>query len=395
MPRRLLCLDTVSMSPVNLFESVATIKVIGVGGGGCNAVNRMIDAGVEGVEFVAMNTDRQALQASKASHRLALGTMLNRGMGTGGDPSKGEAAARDSEKEITAILEGCDMVFITAGMGGGTGTGGAHVVAELARRLGVLTVGVVTKPFTFEGGRRGKVASQAIVELEEKVDTLVVLPNDRMTSTFDRSVALADAFQIADDVLRQGVQGISDIVNRPGMINVDFADVRSVLSNAGRALMGIGVGKGDRRARQAAESAANSPMLEAPIVGARKLLVNFTAGSNFSIGEVQEAMEYLNQLADPDEAEIFMGHVLDESMGDMLSITLIAAGGGEGKRPADTLVFKRPEPIQIPYARAIVEPQQARPETGGRTTPAPTEAEVEDLVIDIPAFLRQHRERQQ
>ena len=383
------------MSPVNLFESVATIKVVGVGGGGCNAVNRMIDSGVEGVDFIAMNTDRQALQSSKASQRLSMGTLLNRGMGTGGDPVQGEAAARESEKEIMSLLEGCDMVFITAGMGGGTGTGGAHVVAELAKRLGILTVAVVTKPFGFEGGRRTKIANAAIADLEQKVDTLIVLPNDRMTTNFDRSVPITEAFQLADDVLRQGVQGISDIVNRPGMINVDFADVRSVLTNAGRALMGIGLGKGDRRARQAAEAAATSPMLEAPIVGAKKLLVNFTASSNFSIGEVQEAMEYLNQLADPDEADIFMGHVLDESMGDHLSITLIAAGGGEGRRKQDAVVFQQPERPQIPYSRPIIETRpEARPETGGRQVPTPTEAEVEDLVIDIPAFLRQHRERQ-
>lgn len=378
------------MSPVNLFESVATIKVVGIGGGGCNAVNRMIESEVAGVEFLALNTDRQALQASKASHRLSLGTVLNRGLGTGGDPSRGEAAARDSEKEITALLEGADMVFLTAGMGGGTGTGATPVVAEVARRLGILTVAVVTKPFSFEGGRRAKVANQAIALLEQKVDTLIVLPNDRMMSTLDRSVQLTDAFSVADDVLRQGVQGISDIVNRPGLINVDFADVRSVLSDAGRALMGVGVGKGERRARQAAESAANSPMLENPIVGAKRLLVNFTAGPNFSLGEVQEAMEYLNQLADPEDADIFMGHVLDEAMGDHVAITLIAAGGGLGNRPKDEQVFPQADPLEAVRARAVVTP---RPTTGGRTVPVPSEAEVEDLVIDIPSFLRRHRDR--
>lgn len=378
------------MSPVNLFESVATIKVVGIGGGGCNAVNRMIESEVAGVEFVTMNTDRQALQASKASHRLSLGTVLNRGLGTGGDPTRGEAAARESEKEITQQLEGADMVFLTAGMGGGTGTGATPVVAEIARRLGILTVAVVTKPFTFEGGRRAKLANQAIGLLEQKVDTLIVLPNDRMMSTLDRSVQLTDAFSLADDVLRQGVQGISDIVNRPGMINVDFADVRSVLTDAGRALMGVGIGKGERRARQAAESAATSPMLESPIVGAKRLLVNFTAGPSFSLGEVQEAMEYLNQLADPEDADIFMGHVLDPEMGDHVAITLIAAGGGLGNRPQDEEVFPMADPRDVLRARAVVTP---RPTTGGRTTPVPTEAEVEDLVIDIPSFLRRHRDR--
>ncbi|HJP82531.1 MAG TPA: cell division protein FtsZ, partial [Fimbriimonadaceae bacterium] len=265
------------MRPENLFENQATIKVLGIGGGGSNAVNRMISEGVAGVHFVAMNTDAQALAQSAASTRLQLGETLTRGLGAGGDPEKGRVAAEESEKAIQAELEGTDMVFITAGMGGGTGTGAAPVVAEMAKKMGILTVGVVTKPFLFEGPRRKRLAEEGASRLKEHVDTLITVPNDRLIGFVEKRTTMQQAFAAADDVLRQGVQGISDIILLPGIINVDFADVRSVMSNAGVALMGLGKGMGDQRARMAAQHAATSPLLETNIQGAKRLLINITA----------------------------------------------------------------------------------------------------------------------
>ncbi len=373
------------MSPKNLFESQAIIKVIGVGGAGCNAVNRMIESGAQGVEFIAMNTDRQALETSLAPTVVPLGVNLTRGLGTGGDPNRGEASARESEREIVELLEGADMVFITGGMGGGTGTGAAPVVAELAQRLDILTVGVVTRPFSFEGPKRRKLAENGTSRMKEHVDTLILIQNDRLLKVVDRSTSLQSAFQSADEVLRQGVQGISDIILKPGMINVDFADVRSVMKNAGVALMGLGHGQGGHRARFAAESAANSPMLETSIVGAKKILVNVTAGPDFSLGEAQEAMEYIAQLCDAEEADIFMGHVLDPHAGDEVFITLLAAGMDPNSvRPVEREVFQT---AAVPNRAPQPEPQ---PELRSAMKPL----DLDDIDFDIPTFLRRQRSNQ-
>lgn len=375
------------MNPKNLFESQAIIKVIGVGGGGCNAINRMIAAGVQGVEYIAMNTDRQALDESLASTTIALGRNSTRGLGAGGNADKGYTAAKESEHDILAVLEGSDMVFITAGMGGGTGTGAAPFVAELAKRLGILTVGVVTKPFIFEGPRRRKSADVGATQLEDQVDTLIVIPNDRLNALVDRNIPLSEAFRIADDVLRQGVQGISDIITRPGQINVDFADVKTVMSNAGIALMGMGYAEGDHRAKFAAEMAANSPLLETTIQGAKRILVNITAGSDFGIGEAEEAMEYITQLSDAEDANIFYGQVIDESMSGQVSITLLAAGmTAAAPRKPEASVFNQTNPVE--KVREVAAPAET-------VSPLRDAAiiDVEDVDLDIPTFLRRQRQR--
>ena len=371
------------MKPENLFENQATIKVLGIGGGGSNAVNRMIAEGVAGVHFIAMNTDSQALSQSAAPMKLQLGEGLTRGLGAGGDPEKGKAAAHESEEAIKAELEGCDMVFITAGMGGGTGTGAAPIVAEMAKSMGILTVGVVTKPFLFEGPRRKRLAEEGAARLKEHVDTLITVPNDRLIGFVDKRTTMQQAFSAADDVLRQGVQGISDIILLPGIINVDFADVRSVMSNAGVALMGLGKGVGDQRARMAAQHAANSPLLETNIQGAKRLLINITAGPDFSIGEAHEAMEYILQFADIEDADIIMGHVMRESMENEVQITLLAAGMEAGAPSIrNTDVFYQPQPIQ-----------QERPSESAATLPNPLPGPIglDEIDLDIPTFLRRQR----
>lgn len=375
------------MEHTNLFESQAVIKVIGVGGGGCNAVNRMVQSGLRGVEFIAMNTDRQALDASLAGRKVSLGAASTRGLGTGGDPTRGEAAAKESEKEILSLLEGADMVFVTAGMGGGTGTGAAPVVAELARRQGILTAGVVTRPFLFEGPRRKMVATAGTTRLQESVDTLIVIPNDKLLDVVDRSTSMADAFRSADDVLRQGVQGVSDIITTAGMINVDFADVKSVMQDAGIALMGMGRGVGEHRARVAAEAAANSPLLETSIQGAKKLLVNITAGPDFSIGEIREAMEFINHLADAEDAEIFMGQVIDPAMHDEVIVTLLAAGMDLTKRRLlDKAVFGSAHAARrTRELESEVETEPAAVRAVGRPI------ELDEIEVDIPTFLRRQR----
>jgi cell division protein FtsZ len=371
------------MRSENLFDSQATIKVIGVGGAGQNAVNRMIQEGVEGVSFIALNTDAQALQQSLAPVRIQIGEQSTRGLGAGGDPKVGETAARESEKAIQAELEGVDMVFVTAGMGGGTGTGGAPVVAEIARRMGILTVGVVTKPFLFEGPRRKRQAEEGAARLKTHVDTLITVPNDRLLSVVERKTTMQEAFAAADDVLRQGVQGISDIILFPGIINVDFADVRSVMSNAGVALMGLGTGVGDQRARVAAQNAANSPLLETSIQGATRLLVNISAGDDFSIGEAHEAMEYIIQFADLNDADIIMGHVLRESASNEVKITLLAAGmdSGKGRMLGAEDVFFNP---LTSANQASAQPQGTAPQTA-----APIQ--LDEIDLDIPTFLRRQK----
>ena len=306
-------------------DNLANIKVIGVGGGGNNAVNRMISAGVKGVEFIAVNCDAQALLLSKAPTRIQIGEKLTKGLGAGANPEIGEKAAEESRDQILDALKGADMVFVTAGMGGGTGTGAAPIVAECAREVGALTVGVVTKPFSFEGKRRMNQAESGIINIKEKVDTLITIPNDRLLQVIDRRTSMLEAFRIADDVLRQGVQGISDLIAVPGLVNLDFADIKTVMSNAGSALMGIGMAKGDDGARAAAEAAIKSPLLEASIEGARGVLFNITGGAELSLFDVTEASNIITEAVDP-EANIIFGAVIDETLKDEIRVTVIATG---------------------------------------------------------------------
>lgn len=339
-------------------ETYAQIKVIGVGGGGSNAVNRMIAAGLKGVDFISVNTDAQALELARSSTKLKIGTKLTKGLGSGGNPEIGQQAAEESKEEIEAVLKGADMIFITAGMGGGTGTGGAPVIAEIAKSLGALTVGVVTRPFTFEGRRRMNQAEKGIANLKEKVDTLIVIPNDKLLQVVDKRTPLVEAFRIADDVLRQGVQGISDLIAIPGLINLDFADVRAIMQETGTALMGVGVSSGENSAVQAAKAAIFSPLLETSIDGARGVLINITGGSNLSLFEIHEAAETVADAADPD-ANIIFGAVIDEHLKDESRVTVIATG-----------FDKKPSPKK----------------EDGVLRPG-----LNDTDIDIPAFLRRRR----
>ncbi len=308
-------------------QNLAKIKVIGVGGGGNNAVNRMITANVQGVDFLAVNCDAQALLLSKASNRIQIGEKLTKGLGAGANPEIGEKAAEESRDQLVEALKGADMVFVTAGMGGGTGTGAAPIVADCAKEVGALTVGVVTKPFTFEGKRRMNQAESGIVNLKEKVDTLITIPNDRLLQVIDRRTSMLDAFRIADDVLRQGVQGISDLISVPGLINADFADVKAIMLNAGSALMGIGTAKGDGGAVAAAEAAIKSPLLEASIEGAKGVLFNITGGKELSLYDVTSASGIITESVDPD-ANIIFGAVIDEALEDEIRVTVIATGFG-------------------------------------------------------------------
>ena len=315
-------------------ETLAKIKVVGVGGGGNNAVNRMITSGLQGVEFIAINCDAQALLLSKAQNRIQIGEKLTKGLGAGANPEIGQKAAEESRELLVDQLRGADMVFVTAGMGGGTGTGAAPIVAECAREAGALTVGVVTKPFSFEGKRRMNQAEAGIVNLKDRVDTLITIPNDRLLQVIDRRTSMLDAFRIADDVLRQGVQGISDLISVPGLINADFADVKTIMSNAGSALMGIGTAKGENGAVAAAEAAIKSPLLEASIEGARGVLFNITGGKDLSLFDVTEASNIITEAVDPD-ANIIFGAVIDEKLDDEIRVTVIATGFN-GKNPALT-----------------------------------------------------------
>src|SRR5438105_4756010 len=304
---------------------LAVIKVVGIGGGGVNAVNRMIDAGLKGVEFIAVNTDAQALLMSDADVKLDIGRQLTRGLGAGSDPVLGRQAAEEHHDEIEEVLKGADMVFITAGKGGGTGTGGAPIVAEIAKGLGALTIGVVTRPFSFEGRRRAVQAEQGIQQLKEKVDTLIIIPNDRLLTVSNDKTSMVNAFKMADEVLLQGVQGITDLITTPGLINTDFADVKMIMTNAGSALMGIGYASGEGRAVNAARGAISSPLLESSIEGARGILLNISGGSDLGLFEVNEAAEIIHGVAHPD-ANIIFGAVIDDAMGDEVRVTVIAAG---------------------------------------------------------------------
>ncbi len=316
-------------------EHFALIKVIGVGGGGSNAVNRMIRAEMMGVEFIAVNTDAQALMQSDAPHKIRIGDKITRGLGAGADPAVGQRAAEEDSEKIYEALKDADMIFITAGMGGGTGSGAAHVIAEIAKDLGALTVGVITKPFSFEGVRRKLVAEQFSELLKDKCDTLITIPNDRLREVVDKKTSILDAFRVVDDVLRQGVQGISDLITVPGLINLDFADVKTIMRDAGSSMMGIGIGTGDNRAVEAARAAVMSPLLEVNITGARGILFNVTGGSDLGLFEVNEAAEVIKEAADP-EANIIFGTVIDDRMRDEVKVTVIATGFDATRKPRST-----------------------------------------------------------
>ena len=385
-------------------KTSAVIKVVGVGGGGSNAVKRMIESGIQGVEFLAMNTDVQVLDLSGANKKLQIGGTLTRGLGAGGNPEIGKGAAEESRQEIRKALEGADMVFITAGMGGGTGTGAAPVIAELARELGALTVAVVTKPFSFEGPRRSKLAGQGIGSLLGRVDTIITIPNDKLREVVDKKTTLVEAFRVADDVLRQGVQGISDIITIPGQINVDFADVRAVMHEAGPALMGIGYGVGEQRALQAAQQATNSPLLEQSIHGAKGLLVNITSSEDLTLAETNEAMQYIQSLCDQDDVNIFFGTVVDPTMQGEVRITVLATGFEpyEVKSTSTATATATVEPkIEVvrPVQNAvqssdIVAAARERLNASRQPNAVPDPSEVfEESDLDIPAFIREHRSK--
>ena len=334
------------------------LKVIGVGGGGNNVVNRMVRAGMQGVEFIAVNTDRQCLNASEATQKLAIGEKLTGGKGAGANPDVGRESAKESKEQITALLEGADMVFVTAGMGGGTGTGAAPVVAEIAKEKGILTVGVVTKPFNFEGRRRMDQAAQGIEELRQKVDSLVIIPNDRLQYATDEKITFANAFAIADDVLRQAVQSISDLIKTTGLINLDFADITAVMKDAGLAHMGVGRAAGKNKAEEATRIAINSPLLETSIQGAKGIIVNITGPMDMGLEEVEQAAEMVKQVADPD-ALFMMGTAFDDTLEDELRVTVIATGFGTVDNPVPAKEGEQPaQPQTQPQAKA--QPQQLR-----------------------------------
>lgn len=367
--------DSVEESGI-MIDGTATIKVIGVGGGGTNAVNRMVDSGIRGVEFVAVNTDRQALLLSKASSKIQIGEKITRGLGAGANPDIGAQAAEESKAEITEALRGADMVFVTAGMGGGTGTGAAPIVAACAKEMGILTIGVVTKPFTFEGKKRLSQADRGIESLKGKVDTLVVIPNDKLLQVIDRKTSIVEAFKMADDVLRQGVQGISDLIAVPGLVNLDFADVKTIMLNTGMAHMGIGRASGENRAEDAAKQAIQSPMLETSIEGARGVIINITGGANLGLHEVNTAAELVQRSVDP-EANIIFGAVIDESLEDDLVITVIATGfEKEAKVGANVPVG---EIVSKAWDKKI------------NSIPTPTESSNSSNDLDIPSFLRKNK----
>ncbi|OUC96529.1 cell division protein FtsZ [Streptosporangium minutum] len=352
---------------------LAVIKVVGIGGGGVNAVNRMIEEGLKGVEFIAINTDAQALLMSDADVKLDVGRELTRGLGAGANPEVGRKAAEDHREEIEEVIKGADMVFVTAGEGGGTGTGGAPVVANIARSLGALTIGVVTRPFSFEGRRRAMQAEAGIETLREEVDTLIVIPNDRLLSISDRQVSVLDAFKAADQVLLSGVQGITDLITTPGLINLDFADVKSVMSGAGSALMGIGHARGDDRSVAAAEMAVSSPLLEASIDGAHGVLLSIAGGSDLGLFEINEAAQLVSNAAAPD-ANIIFGTVIDDALGDEVRVTVIAAGFDEPAAETKTVV-PQPASRQQPAARPAPAPAVTAP-----VRPAPPTVKAEPRV---------------
>ena len=369
------------MRPVNIVPSTeAQIKVIGVGGGGCNAVNRMIESGIGGIEFWAINTDAQALTHSAAPQRLQLGQKLTRGLGAGGNPAIGQKAAEESRDEIAQALENTDLVFITAGMGGGTGTGASPIVAEVAKEMGCLTVGVVTRPFTFEGRRRTTQAEEGIAQLQSRVDTLIIIPNNQLLQVISPETPVQEALRVADDVLRQGVQGISDIITIPGLVNVDFADVRAVMADAGSALMGIGIGSGKSRSREAALTASCSPLLESSIEGAKGVVLNITGGSDLTLHEVNTAAETIYEVVDPN-ANIIFGAVIDDKMQGEVRITVIATGFTGEMAP----------PTPAKKVTSIKSRDEEQPLTIRKPAPAPAPGPANKGGLELPDFLRQRR----
>ncbi len=380
-------------------ENFAQIKVVGVGGGGSNAVNRMIVEGLRGVDFIAVNTDAQALLGSDAPQRIRIGDKLTRGLGAGGNPEVGAKAAEESAQELDDIMRGADMVFVTCGMGGGTGTGAAPVIAEIARKTGALTIGVVTRPFTFEGSRRQQSALEGIERLKEKVDTLIVIPNDRLLEIVDKRVSMTEAFRTADDVLRQGIQGISELITVPGLINLDFADVRTIMTGGGASLMAVGMASGENRAVESAEQAVSSALLDVTIEGAQGILFNITAGADLSLFEVNEAAEIVKKKAHP-EANIIFGAVIDESLGDELRITLIATGFDSAQEKRNPVVAGGSRKTTetggktISFPKPTKAPDPTPAPTPSRTTPQQPEADPQESgTLDVPSFIRRRHRR--
>ena len=397
-------------------QTTAKITVVGVGGGGNNAVERMIADGLQGAEFLTINTDKQVLSVGKAKNKMVIGEKLTKGLGAGANPEIGQKAAQESEEDIRQALEGCDMVFVTAGMGGGTGTGAAPVVAGVAKQMGILTVGVVTKPFRFEGAKRMRAAQRGIEELSKNVDTLITISNDRLLDVADKKTTMVDAFHMADDVLRQGVQGISDLIYRPGIINVDFADVRTIMQDKGMAHMGIGRAKGEGKAQKAAEQAIKSPLMDSEINGAKGLLVNICGGPEMSLFEYYEVSDYIQGKVD-EEAEIIVGTTIDNDMEDEIMVTVIATDFGDQPRPR-TVSFGHDEDHPVELDAPSFRPEQAAPEAAYQQpayqqpyqgndyrTPAPETAPPAynpyqeqqnaygEAQIDIPGFLQRKKRR--
>lgn len=381
-------------------DGLAQIKVIGAGGGGNNAVNRMVEAQLQGVEFIAVNTDKQALLTSKAEYKIQIGEKLTRGLGAGANPEVGKRAAEESKDEIVKVLQGADMVFVTAGMGGGTGTGAAPVIAQLAKEMGILTVGVVTKPFLFEGKVRMKNAENGIAELKSKVDTLITIPNDRLLQIVQKNTSMLDAFSIADDVLKQGIQSISDLIAVPGLINLDFADVTSVMKEQGLAHMGLGSASGENRAIEAARLAIQSPLLETSIRGARGVLLNITGGPNLGLLEINEASTLVNESCDP-EANIIFGASIREDLGEEIMITVIATGFDENNHDLGYKIAEKPKATSRPTLNT--QPTQPAPQMQ-KTSIIEEKEEIiapkeepkrssfmEDDEMEIPTFLRRRR----
>ena len=363
---------------ITMMDGTATIKVIGVGGAGNNAVNRMIDIGIKGVDFIAVNTDRQALQTSRANTKIQIGEKITRGLGAGANPDIGAQSAEENKSEIAEALRGADMVFVAAGMGGGTGTGAAPIVASTAKEMGILTIGVVTKPFTFEGKKRLSQAERGIESLKGKVDTLVVIPNDKLLQIIDRKTSIIEAFKMADDILRQGVQGISDLIAIPGLVNLDFADVKTIMLNQGMAHMGVGSASGENRAEDAAKEAIQSPLLETSIEGAKGVIINITGGEDLGLHEVNTAAELVQRSVDP-EANIIFGTVTDTSMSDEIKITVIATGFEKNNAPissigVDNIVSKT-------WEKKI------------NSIPASSETNSSQNDLDIPSFLRKTKNK--
>jgi len=382
-------------------DQLATIKVVGIGGGGSNAVNRMIEHGVQGVEFIAVNTDAQALNLSKAEVKMQIGTKLTRGLGAGANPEVGRKAAEESKEQIEEALQGADMVFVTAGMGGGTGTGAAPVIAQAAKEIGALTVGVVTRPFMFEGRKRSNQAAGGIDALKSNVDTLIVIPNDRLLEIVDKNTPMLEAFREADNVLRQGVQGISDLIATPGLINVDFADVKTIMADKGSALMGIGIATGESRAVEAAKKAISSPLLETSIDGAHGVLMNITGGANLSLYEVQEAADIVTSAADQ-EVNVIFGSVINENLKDEIVVTVIATGfdestleagnsQGQGRPSIGSQQQQQQQPTE---KKQRVEPKQRDMHTSGQPSGSNNQKNLqEEETLDIPTFLRNRNRR--